>query len=260
MGTRSQSSSKKAGRNEKESIVLTEDESVSTIAEVMDILKTINTNIKQIMSNQQDFEARFKSLEEKVTQQSNTIKDLEKSITYYVNEATELQSVSKEMKITLSNMNREIADHEAKIASVQNDLVNQERYSRGFNLRFTGIPENHAGETRREDCCEKIKKLVLDHAGLSVDIENAHRVGRPSTEKPRHILVKFLRRPDRFAVLKARSKLRDTGVNVLDDMPRKDFLMWISLQGVIKEAKEAGKRTIFKKGELYIDGKLYSAT
>lgn len=260
MTTRSQSSSKKsAGKNENGSSVLVEDE--PTIIEVMNMLKIINNNIERIMSNQQVFETRFQSLEEKASLQHNAIKDLEKSVTFYVKEITDLQSDSKEMKNSLITIKEEIADYQTKIIRMQNEIDNYERYSRGFNLRFTCVPEevNCVGERSvQENCIDKIEKLIFDQTGLKVDVENAHRVGRTGTGKPRHILVKFLRRPERFAVLKASSKLREIGINVNEDMTRKDFLKWISLQGVMKDAKGEGKRVSFNKGNLYIDGRPYS--
>ena len=61
---------------------------------------------------------------------------------------------------------------------------------------------------------------------MSPEIENAHRSGRvPKApgDKPRHILAKFIYRPERRAVLlEAKPILAKVGIFILPDLPAAD--------------------------------------
>lgn len=84
-----------------------------------------------------------------------------------------------------------------------------EGQSRHNNLVIDGIVES-PGETWAE-AEEKVKKVLTEKLQLQSDteMERAHCTGKPGGERPRLIVVKFLRYKDRTSILQ-RSRLFNT--------------------------------------------------
>ena len=60
------------------------------------------------------------------------------------------------------------------------------------------------------------------------DIDRSHRVGRPRDDnKPRAIILKFLRHTDKETVIRVRRKLKGTGIVTREDLT-KTRMGWIS--------------------------------
>ena len=100
-------------------------------------------------------------------------------------------------------------------------MDNQLRYSRSYNLRFVGIPEEP--NPRQEDCITKLEEMISEHLNLRVDIENAHRVSQGGQDRPRHIIAKFLRRPERHQVFQLRNAFKESSTLVFEDLIPKDL-------------------------------------
>ncbi|XP_071943437.1 uncharacterized protein [Antedon mediterranea] len=188
------------------------------------------------MNRIDSMEAKQLDMEKSITFTSDSINDLEKKVTTY-------DSEMKDISTTLETEKKKI--------------LNLERYSRSFNLRFGGITEEP-----NEDATKKIKELLNKTLNLNdIVIETAHRTGKPSTisGKPRHIIVKFIYRPQRFEVLRrAKSIMKNSEMFVLEDMPVADIIKKRGLREVMKKAYEEGKKTVFRNGNLYINGKMYT--
>ena len=140
---------------------------------------------------------------------------------------------------------------------IQDDMKKLERYSRKFNLRFIGVQvqQRDAGQ---EDCVMIIGDLIKDLLGFNADIENAHRTGKQVEGKPRHIIAKFIRRPDRFKVLKLKHLFKDKNITVSEDLVFEDLQMRRKLIPFATEAYTQGKKVRFVNGcDLFIDGKLF---
>ena len=133
-------------------------------------------------------------------------------------------------------------------------MDNMERFSRSFNLRFLGIPEQDG----REDCVSKLENLIKSTLGLDVSIENAHRTGRSIRGNPRRVIAKFLKRPEKFQVLIRRKEF--SPVLVLEDLIQKDLAYRKLVSSYAKSAREAGKNVKFSRGLLYIDGVRFDPT
>ncbi|ESO91502.1 hypothetical protein LOTGIDRAFT_153944 [Lottia gigantea] len=108
-----------------------------------------------------------------------------------------------------------------KLSSKINSL---EQYTRKAHIRIFGIVESDG-----EDCIAIAKKLFREKLGITseISIDAAHRVGVPkrrgsgtNTEIPRPsgIIVRFIRRDERFRVLLNRKNLKSTGVVIVEDM------------------------------------------
>ena len=147
---------------------------------------------------------------------------------------------------------------ESKSQHIQDDLKRLERYSRKFNLRFVGIPECKAPEP--ENCGKVVQDMIRNVLGFDVDIENAPPTGKMDENKPRQIIVKFLRRPQRFQVLQRKKDVfKEHNIIVCEDLIPEDLQMRRKLTPYAKEAYAKGMKFRFVNGcNLLIDGKSFT--
>ena len=104
-----------------------------------------------------------------------------------------------------------------RTASKAND---NEQYSRRHNLRIAGFPEE-----KGENCTEKDTQFCIDKLQLSLsssDIDRAHRVGKPKSDKPRAIIVRFKSYGDKVSILKNRRRLKNSNFYVNEDLSREN--------------------------------------
>ena len=167
----------------------------------------------------------------------------------------------KELKKTVDVLKETIIENKNEIdmlkksLSAAHDLINeQERRSRRFNLRFTGVPENN------DENCVLIMQDLLEKVGVTVKLSTAHRLGKKdSNRSSRHMIVKVSHLVDRDAIFRQMKTLKDKfKVSVFEDLSRRDYAVKKSFGSIIKDARLAGKRVRFVNGKLYIDGILYN--
>ena len=135
---------------------------------------------------------------------------------------------------TVESLKSQLQAKDEQIESLQ--LCNQkldvrvddlEQYTRRASVRFYGIPESTAGSTD-----DKILGLINTHMELNPqlkmeEIEVSHRVGKPDASgdgltKPRPIIVKFVSRRCKAAIMRCRKKLRNLHPSTREKRPAAD--------------------------------------
>ena len=102
-----------------------------------------------------------------------------------------------------------------------------EMYARRNAIRIYGVPENKSGG--EENCVQVATKLFDEKLGLKItaeEISRAHRVGKPAkpprdpriVQKPRPIILKFLRHDRKAEVIRERRKLKGTNIVIREDL------------------------------------------
>lgn len=227
------------------------DDPAPSITDVLNMLTKMNLTLNNVASSQTKLEARLANLEDRLVKQDKAITELEDATSFNSDEINTIKTTSKTLESNIALL-------ESKSQLIQDDLKRLERYSRKFNLRFIGIPECETPEV--ENCGKVIKDKIRSALGFDADIENAHRTGKPSQGKPRHIVAKFLRRPERFQVLQQkRNMLKDHNIIVCEDLIPEDLQMRRKLTPYAKEAYAEGKKVRFVNGcNLVIDGKSFT--
>ena len=210
----------------------------------------IHNKLDTVLTNQQSLLSRMTSIEDKH-------KELEKSVIFTSQAVDDMRKENIALTTNLKGTTSELESMKCKVVQLEESTIQLERYSRGFNLRFGGIPE-----VENEHPYDIIKDVLADKFNLHPEMERAHRSGRipkTTTDRPRHILVKFLYRPERLAVLKrAKEALSNNGIFVLQDLPAADVAKKRSLREVMKVAYKAGKKPVFRNGNLYINRQKYT--
>ncbi len=194
-----------------------------------------------------DMEARIINKIDKMDRKMQTMKDdIVKSIKGYV--ATELKAMEdklnkriqekeEQMEAKIFALEKEKDDMEQKMADMKDDAtdlylqlvslkrvafdarrhaVDNEQYSRKCNVKILGLKEETG-----ENCVERILKVVKDKLGIEMkpgQIVVAHRV--KSKKQPYPIIARMDSHTTKMTLLKARSKLKGSGVVIADDLFR----------------------------------------
>ena len=100
---------------------------------------------------------------------------------------------------------------------------NMEQYSRRNSIQMFGIPETEQDSSAAEDTTSLVCQTLTNKLGISVspiDIDVSHRIGRIGGERPRPIIIKFVRREKRLEALRNRKKLVGTSVAIDVDLTK----------------------------------------
>ena len=231
----------------------TDDDEV-TPAQLLRHLKKMEKTLQDLQTGQNKVETKLEAISMKLEQQDDEIRDLKKAMNYLSEEITSQTQSLNSCKEELHQQQEVANDQQMRLDTLQKLLDDSQRYSRGYNLRFLGIPEEE--DPKNENCIDKIDKLLQSQLNLHTDIENAHRTGRSINGRPRHIIVKFLRRPQRYAVLRQRNMFKE-GILVFEDLIPADLAARRKVKDVASEATRQGKRIKYVKGDLFIEGRRY---
>lgn len=218
-----------------------------------------------------------------------TNEDLMRELRSNRNEISKLQNVIEELRSSLlatqidnDNLKTEVAaarkreeDLKSKLAEVKFTAELADRrseelgtYIRRNNIRIFGVPETSGGrnEEAAGACEDKMLKLFRDRLKTKVepgDIEAVHRLGQPrkkptpsgssgqSGDKspPRGIIVRFVSRKVRDAVLYSRKLLRGTGITIVEDLTPRAYSLLCKVKsepGVCKQAWTKNGRVVVK--------------
>lgn len=213
--------------------------------EILQMLIKMNNTLENLVKGQSTLEEKFSQIEEKLCSQDSVIKDLENSANFMSNELEDLKTKAGKLEADSSTQND-------VLKSLQEEIDNLQRYTRGFNLRFIGVKESDGDH--KEDCVKVVSDLIRSELKMDVEIENAHRTGSKMPNKPRHIIARFQKRPERFAVLRNRKVFQSNKkILVVEDLIPKDLHSRRALSSHAQKAHKEGKRVRFSKGTLFIN-------
>lgn len=134
--------------------------------------------------------------------------------------ADTLQKENKFLSQKYDKLTEQIKAQTFQIQEQTKAMNDLQQYSRRMNLRVYKIPEEN-----KEDCSKKIANIITEKMGVSVtesDIDVAHRSGIKG-DKPRPILVRFKTRSKRDEVFQNKSRLKNKGVAVGEDLTKANY-------------------------------------
>jgi hypothetical protein len=115
----------------------------------------------------------------------------------------------------LEKITVEVDKLKIRTKDIETRLDDLEQYSRKTCLKFAGIPEREDEDTD-EVVLNTIDKLVLLQEFEKLDkysISVSHRLGKPRHDKPRDIIVRFVRYRDKATVYRLKSNLKGFNEN-----------------------------------------------
>lgn len=165
-------------------------------------LRKVEKELNRVHKQLQTLEENFNEVIEVL---SKRVEDVEHKQKRHSDKITELEKKLEKLE---------------KLNSEQDQKLNiQERFSRRSNIRIVGYPASE-GEN-----CEEIVKAVMEQVGVTnVKIERAHRDGRPTNDRPRHILAKLSFYADKVVAMKnQRRALANQEYFITDDLTKTDL-------------------------------------
>lgn len=127
------------------------------------------------------------------------------------------------------------------------ELNLMEQYSRRNCIRIFGIPESTG-----ENTDQIITKLAEEKLGVDLklsDIDRSHRIGKPNGKGSRSIIMKFTNYNIKSRVLRARRKLKSSGIGIQEDLTARNKAL---LQKVKDHLRVSSAWTI--------DGRIFALT
>lgn len=210
---------------------------------VKDYLKIQGESFKSFVNLLMDnFNNRFDSL----TREVQRIKD---SLEFTQKDVEVLQKSQENLALLESKieaLKREIKDNQDKIDYLENQ-------SRRNNIRISGLDEDD--DENWNDTELKVKRFLNSKLEFpypeDIEMERAHRTGKV-TQKPRQVVVKFLRYKDKEKALKNGYKLKGTGVYMNEDLSSRVMERRKQQQEALANARKEGKIAYFNVDRLII--------
>ena len=247
---------------------LRSDEDIITSAQVHDLLEQQKLFYKDLLQQQ---ESSFKgfvqllmdSFNKRLDNVSKEVCDLKSSLSYTQKDVDELKSLSTNLSKNCKELHNDIKTVNLNQNNMNGKADYLENHSRRNNLVFEGIAESeHEKWATSEEKIRKIisEKLKLDHKQM--EIERAHRSGKPhgQGDKPRSIVVKFLRNKDKLAVLEKAKLLKGTNIFINEDYSEAVRLKRKELIPALKEARQRGDIAYLRYDKLITHRRLNTNT
>ena len=198
-------------------------------------------------------EARINQLETELAKAKDEIKDLKSTSQQLENSLEFTQKEQEEAFERINECEREQAAHD-------NDIIKQEIYSRRWNLIFYKIPEQH-----EENCTALVKQVLINEVKMvpsevkSLMFCGVHRLGKRSRGRTRPIIARFTCRSDRDKVWKLRRNLKNSQVNVGEDLPKRvqDLRKNVLLPAMKRARRDPRNKAHVSGDKLIINGKAY---
>lgn len=226
-----------------------------------------SNTLKTILDSQDQayrsaLELCMKQVNEDLRFYKSSVDDLKRSLEYTQAEVHELKSevnqlerVRKEDKSIIANLTDQLTKSRSALGDLEDRANYQEDYNRRNNLHITGIEEQQ-GETW-EQTAVQVKKIIENKLQLpGIELERANRVGPRRESGPRPVVVRFLRFPDRQAVMRNVTKLRGSRIYINEDLCPASQAIKREKLPLLKQARNDGKIAYFSHTKLVIKDRL----
>ena len=130
----------------------------------------------------------------------------------------EVEVKVEERKHRLEQLEKEIEKKENRILKLETAANDLQQYSRRSSLRIFGVPEKEKEDTDQIVC--DLVSSKLDIPITRNDIDRSHRTGKHLRDSKHHrsIIVKFCSYRKRSEIIRARKKLKNTGITIQEDL------------------------------------------
>ena len=210
-------------------------------------LNNLGNFVKNVDAKVSELTTKVETLETTTRNAMKSIEELDKGLAFLNSEVEGLKKLEKDC------------------AALRQQVLYMGVYQRRENLRFYGIEEDPEG-------AEDTQQVLIDFLQSELDIDDASdiefqrvpRIGRFNQQapKPRQIIARFLRYPDRERAMSNAKKLKGKKFGISADLHKEIVDRRKKALPNFFAAKKAGKSAYFSKAEpdkLFIDGRLFSS-
>ncbi|XP_073229677.1 uncharacterized protein [Porites lutea] len=230
------------------------------VLSILNMAGEVIPKLEQVLEKLENLERYVKAVDEKVS-------SLQAKVDCFEAFKNKTEKKIKELEDGLDFANTERESFKEKfdklkceINQLRDEKLYMEVYQRRENLRFFGIKEEADME---EDAREVLVGFLKTELGMKnadqIEFQRVHRVGKrvSSSGKPRQIIARFLKYPQREEVMSNARKLKGKNFGISPDLPSEILERRKKKMKQFKQAKKDGKTTFFSRAEpdkLFIDG------
>ena len=229
-------------------------ENPATASQVNELTKKINDVCTKLDAIQNTVTGMSNEISQLTTKLNGTTEKADKALNIAVEVQDKMEIV--EQCLECFSLELEKSKHENKL--LKDHIVRVEAQSRRDNLIFHGIKENDG-----ENCFDLVydileTKMEFPGAKDNFKITRCHRLGAKKPNMNRPIIFKLHYFPDRVAIWKNRSKLKNTGIYINEDFPDEINKRRQVLDPIRRQAVHEGKDAFLLVDRLILDGTSYS--
>lgn len=228
-----------------------------SLTQVSDLLQQQKEMFTALLQQQQD---NFKGFVKIIMDSTNTrlealtreIQEIKTSLQYTQKEVDDIKSDNTKQADQCNSMQSDLFKVCDSLLAVTDKMEYLEGHSRRNNLVFDGIMES-SGETWA-DTEEKIQRVLAEKLQLQgeIEMERAHRTGKPGGDRPRPIVVKLLRYKDRTAILQRTKNLKGSKIYINEDFTDAVRRKRKELMPELRAARERGDIAYLRQDKLII--------
>ena len=168
----------------------------------------------------------------------------QRALEYESARISKLEKETKDLRRVCTSLEAKVISLEGQVKTQCDALNKQERLSRRNNFRVVGLKAEP-----REDTMALAHKILGEIGLTNPKLERAHRDGRTTEERDRHLLIKVSFYQDKIQVMKdAREKLKDRPYFVVDDLTLQDLKEKRKYSKVVSELYSKGTKLRFIAG------------
>lgn len=210
-------------------------------------LDSLEGYVKNVDAKVNALTTKVETLESTTRNAMKSIEELDKGMAFLNSEVEQLKKLEKDC------------------TALRQEVLYMGVYQRRENLRFYGIEEDPEGA---EDTQQVLIAFLQSELGIDdasdIEFQRVHRIGpfNQGASKPRQIIARFLRYPDRERVMSNARKLKSKNFGISADLPKEIVDRRKKVLPKFFAAKKAGKSAYFSRAEpdkLFIEGRLFSA-
>ena len=229
------------------------------VLSILNMAGEVIPKLEQVLEKLENLERYVKAVDEEVS-------NLQEKVDCFEAFKNKTEKKIKELEDGLDFANTERESFKEKfdklkceINQLRDEKLYMEVYQRRENLRFFGIKEEADMEDAREVLVGFLKtELGMENAD-QIEFQRVHRVGKrvSSSGKPRQIIARFLKYPQREEVMSNARKLKGKNFGISPDLPSEILERRKKKMKQFKQAKKDGKTAFFSRAEpdkLFIDG------
>lgn len=198
------------------------DEEYVSLTQVTELLQQQKDMFSALLQQQQE---NFKGFVQIIVDSTNTrldaitrdLQEIKTSLQFTQKDVDDLKADHTKLAERCNTMQSDIFKVCDGLLTITDKMEYLEGQTRRNNLVFDGIVES-PGETWTETE-EKVQKVLAEKLQLQreVEVERAHRAGKPGGDRPRSIMVKLLRYKDRETILQRTKSLKGSKIYINED-------------------------------------------
>ena len=183
--------------------------------------------VKILQSCLQNLENKVKDIHKLSLSNNNSqikgekqLADLSESVKFMSDKFDDFEKERQEQKKVIEKLRGEVSSLNEKLNGITEQVDRQEQYSRRNCLLIHGITEGNQENT--DDLALEIFREKLDIELTQRDLDRTHRIGKndKKSNRPRPVIVKFIRYNDRKKIFSKKKQLKNSGISITESLTK----------------------------------------